>query len=183
MNWLDYILVFIFLLNLHKGFKTGFSRQVSGLVNLLLSFFAALFWCGPAKTGLQNFFKLDKIIFALAQKGEASTWLAGIILNIIAFLLVFLLVNVLLKMISRKLKFLHKVPLIGPLNALCGGVVGILKGTIIVFITITLLSLIKTGFWSSAIDASAIVSLSRHYLPLLFGLIFDLISEKLGQFS
>lgn len=183
MNWLDYILVFIFLHNLYNGFKTGFLRQISGLTSLLLSFYAALLWYGLAKTCLQNILKLDKIIFALAQNGEAPAWLSGIILNVIAFLLVFLLVNALLKMISRKLKFFNKIPLIGPLNALTGGVIGILKGMIVVFITVTLLSLIKTSFWSNAIDASAIVALSRHYLPLLSGLIFDLISEKVGQFS
>lgn len=182
MNWLDYILVFIFLLNLYNGFRSGFLRQVFGLFSLLIAFYAALFWNDSAKAYLQSFLKLEEIISVLAQKGGASTWLVEITGNVIAFLLVFLLISAVLALISRKLKLLHKIPLIGPLNAFTGGILGALKGLIIIFLIAALLSLIETDFWSKTIGASAVVSLSRYYLPLLFGLIFDFVTAKLGKF-
>ncbi len=183
MNWLDYILVFIILLNLYNGLKSGFMRQVLRLFSILIAFYVALFWSNTVKTYLQCFFKLEEVISVLVQKGGTTTWLADVLLNIIAFLLVFLLVNALLVLISRKLRFLQKIPLVGPLNALIGGALGTLKGIIIILLITALLSLIKTDFWSNTIDASAIVSLSRYYLPLLFGFIFDYLIGKLGKFA
>jgi uncharacterized membrane protein required for colicin V production len=181
MNWLDYILVFIFLLNLYNGLRHGFLRQVWGLFSLLIAFYAALAWNDAAKVYLQKYLKLGEIISVLAPKGEASTWLSGVILNIIAFLLVFMLLSAVLAFVSRKLKLLNKLPLLGPFNALTGGIFGAIRGLIIVFLIAALLSLIETDFWIKTVGASAVVSLASYYMPLLFGLIFDFVTGKLGK--
>ncbi|MGI5823059.1 MAG: CvpA family protein [Dethiobacteria bacterium] len=181
MNWLDYILVFILLLNLCKGLRHGFLHQAWGLGSLLLIFYAALNWNDTAKLFLQKYFKLESIISVLAPKGEATMWLSGIIINIIAFLLMFLLLGTIFSFVGRKLRFLNKLPLLGPLNVLTGGLLGAVRGLFIVFLIAALLSLLETDFWIKTVGASAVVSLSNYYLPLFFGFVFDFVTGRLGK--
>ncbi|NLJ55744.1 MAG: CvpA family protein [Firmicutes bacterium] len=181
MNWLDYILVFIFLLNLYKGFRHGFLRQVWGLGSLLLVFYVALCWNDAVKLFLQKYFKLDSIISVLAPKGGGTMWLNGVILNIVAFLLMFLLLGILFAFIGRKLRFLNRLPLLGPLNVLTGGMLGAVRGLFIIFLIAALLSLLETDFWIKTVGASAVVSLANYYLPLFFGLVFDFVTGRLGR--
>lgn len=181
MNWLDYILVFIFLLNLYKGFRHGFLRQVWGLGSLLVVFYAALCWNDAVKLFLQKYFKLESIIAVLAPKEGAAAWLNGIILNIAAFLLMFLLLSIILAFVGRKLRFLNKLPLLGPLNVLTGGMLGAVRGLFVVFLIAALLSLLETDFWIKTVGASAVVSLSNYYLPLFFGFVLDFVTGRLGK--
>ena len=181
MNWLDYVLVFIFLSNLYRGFRYGFLRQAWVLCSLLVAFYTALAWNDAAKAFLQKYLRLEGFIAALAPNGGAVTWLNAIILNIIAFLLVFMLLNYLLALLGRRLKFLNKLPLIGPLNILSGGILGAIRGLVIVFLIAALLSLLETDFWIRTVGASAVVSLSNYYLPLLFGIIYDFVTGRLGK--
>ena len=130
---------------------------------------------------LQAHLKLDQVISALSKDGVPAVWLIEVLLNILAFLLVFLAVALLLKVITRKLKVLNKIPIIGPLNIFLGAVLGIIKGFLVVFLIVALISLIETPFWSSTVEASVIVALSQHYMAFLFNLIFINVVDNLGQ--
>ncbi|NMB41097.1 MAG: CvpA family protein [Firmicutes bacterium] len=183
MNWLDYALVFIIILNLYNGLKHGFLRQIAGLVGFCAALYSAAFYCNVLKGHLQEYLKLEQVITALAPGGEANLWLTEIIANIVAFLIIFIIVYLVLGFLCKRMRILNKIPVVGTLNALLGGFFGALKGMLIVFLIAALLSLFKTGFWAKAVEASAVVSLSRHYIPLLFGLVFDFVVDKLGRLT
>lgn len=181
MNWLDYLLIFIFVINLFNGFKEGFIRQIVGLASFFISLYFALSWSEVVSGYLQSYLKLDQVITALYGDGVPTSWLAEVLLNIIAFIIVFSVFSFFLKIFTRKLKILNKVPVIGPLNILLGAVFGIIKGFLVIFLVVALISLIKTPFWSNTMEASAIVALSQHYMALLFNLIFSNVVDNLGE--
>jgi len=181
MNWLDYVLIFIIILNFYNGCRYGLLRQVAGLLGLFIALYAALYWSGDLKMYLQEYIKLEEVITVLSSNGEASLWLTEVILNIAAFLIIFLVLSLVFGLIAKKLSLFNKIPLVGPLNALLGGILGAFKGILLVFLIAALISLVETGFWMKAIEASAVIALSRHYMPLLFGLIFDFVVGRMGK--
>lgn len=181
MNWLDYTLIFIIVLNFYNGLRRGFLRQVAGLAGFFIVLYVALVWSATARGYLQKYLRLEDIITAFTQNGEASRWLMEILANIISFLLIFFLLSFLLGLIIDKLSIFNKIPIIGPLNILLGGILGALKGILLVFLIAALISLLETPFWIKAIEASAVVALASHYIPLFFGLFFDFIVGKLGK--
>lgn len=180
MNWLDYVLIFILVLNFYNGFRYGFVRQVVGITSLFIALYLALFWSSDIKLYLEEYLKLDEVISVIVKNGETSLWLTGVLLNAIAFFLVFLLVLFILSFFSGKLRLLNRIPILGPLNILLGGLLGAFKGVIIVFLIVALISLIPTEYWINTLDASVIVALSGHYMPLLHAFIVDYIVGKLG---
>jgi len=181
MIWLDYLFIFIFILNLFNGLKEGFIRQVVGLAGFFIALYFALSWSGAVSRYLQAYIKLDKVIIAISGEGVPTSWLAEVLLNILAFLLVFVVISLLLQIFAKKLKILNKVPLIGPLNIVLGGGLGIIKGFFVISLAVALLSLIKTPFWSNTMEASVIVALSQHYMALLYNFIFSNVVDNLGQ--
>ena len=180
MNWLDYALVFILILNFYNGLRYGLVRQIVGMASLFIALYLALFWSGEIKICLEKYFKLDGVISVLVSNGDTSLWLTGVLLNVISFLLAFALVYFLLSFFSGKLKLLNKIPIIGMINILLGGLLGALKGVIIVFIIIALISLIPTKYWINTLDASVVVAIFGHYMPLIYALIVDYIVGRLG---
>lgn len=180
MNWLDYILVFIIILNLYSGFRHGFISQVVKMASIFIAIYLAVFWSSVLKGYLVKYLKLDELISVISQNGEVSVWLTEIMLNIIAFMLLFMLIGLILKIITGRLKILNRIPVIGPINALSGGLLGAAKGILIIFLIVALLSLIETDFMIDTVDASVLVALSDHYMPLFFSLIMDFIMGRLG---
>ena len=180
MNGLDYILVFIFIVSLYKGLRQGLVQQVVGLVSFFVAFYIALTFSEYVLNIMETYLHLNIIISSLAENGDTPVWLVQIILNIIAFLLAFAVVSFVLYVITRKLKLVNKIPLIGPFNVISGGAFGMLKGILIVFLVVGLLSLIETEFWMEALESSVIVALSYHYLTAVFHFIVGCIVESLG---
>ncbi len=180
MNWLDFVLVFIFLLILFNGVRKGFMRQVVGLISFIIALYAALYWSSSMRGLMETYLKVDEVLANLTEEGTVPVWLVDVIINIIAFLLVFLVVSLLLALIARRFRFLKRLPLIGPSNAVLGGVLGAVKGLLVVFLVAAILSLIEIGMWERAVESSAVVALSRHYMALLFTYIMDLVVEHLG---
>lgn len=79
-----------------------------------------------------------------------------IFVQTIVFVVIFIIVAVALGIASKLLKFVNKIPLIGGLNALCGGLIGIVQGVIAVFvvcIAVRLITVLSGGtimFFNSA---------------------------------
>ncbi len=179
MNWLDYVLIFILILNLYNGLRYGFIRQIVGMAGLFIALYLALLWSGDIKIYLEKHLKLGEVITVLVSNGDTSFWLTGVLLNIISFLLLFALIFFILSFFSGKLKYLNRIPIIGTLNILLGGLFGAAKGIIIIFLIIALVSLISTEYWTNTLDASVVVALSGHYMPLLYTLFVNYIKGKL----
>ncbi len=180
MNWLDFVLLLIFVIALYNGFRKGLVSQVVSLTSFFIALYLALNFSEEVREILGQYLYLDRIVSTIAEDPEASLWLVETILNIISFLVAFLLISLVLAFITGKLKLVNKIPLVGPVNALLGLTVGALKGILFVFLLVALLSLIRTEYWLATMESSAIVALSEHYMSLLFVLMMDYVAESLS---
>lgn len=100
-----------------------------------------------------------------------GSFLAKLLINIVAFLCVFLLVTIILRAIIFALDVVSELPVFGFLDRIAGGAVGILCALVIVwilFIIITLLYVasIGTDFYEM-IQASKIMSILYEYNPIM----------------
>lgn len=179
MNWLDYILVFFLIYYMFNGFKQGLVKQVVGLAGFFIAFYCALRWNGVLRSYMDRYLKLDEIFVFLGQESAASLWLLNIIINIIAFLIIMFFISLILAVIIQRLNVVNRLPVIGPLNALGGVVTGTIKGLLVLFLAISILSLLQTDFWKNTLQSSAIVDLSRYYMGILFHFIGDMVSHNL----
>ncbi|MEW5920602.1 MAG: CvpA family protein [Bacillota bacterium] len=181
MNWLDYILVFILIYNLYNGFRQGLLKQVVGLAGFFIAFYCSLRWNGVLRFYLDRYLKLDEVFVFLGEESAASLWLLDVIINIISFLMIMLFISLVLSLILQRLRLVNKVPLIGPLNALGGAAIGTIKGLLVVFLTVSILSLLQTEFWQNTMQSSAVVDLSRYYMGMLFHFIGGLVVDNLTK--
>jgi len=180
MNWLDYVFIFILILNLYNGYKDGFVRQIAALISFFVALYLALGWSRDLSRFLQDFLQVDRLIVPFFSDGMASRWLVEVIFNVIVFVLVFLAISLILKVVVGRLKVLNKVPIIGSINVILGAAFGVLKGLFIIFLMISILSLIELPFWDEAVDVSVIAALSQHYMILLYNIIYNHVVENLG---
>ncbi|HHU76462.1 MAG TPA: CvpA family protein [Firmicutes bacterium] len=181
MNWLDYLLIFIFILNLYNGYREGFIRQTVGLASFFVALYFSTSWSAALGGYLQDRFNLDQIIATLSKDEFMAAWLGEMLLNILAFLLVFLIVIFILKTITRRLKIFNRIPVVGPLNVFLGTILGIIKGFLVIFLAVSLISLVKISFLGSAVETSVIAALSQHYMAFLYDFIFHYLVDNLGQ--
>lgn len=179
MNWLDFILTFILVYYLHRGLRQGLVKQVVGLAGFFIAFYFSLRWTGTLRAYLDRFLKLDEVFVFLGQESEASLWLVDVMINIIAFLMLMLVFSMVLTLLVQRLRIINKIPLVGPLNAITGAVIGAIKGILVVFIAVSVISLLKVDFWQDSVQASAVVDLSRHYMGLLFHFIAGMVIDNL----
>ncbi len=180
MNWLDYLLILLFIYYLYRGSRLGLLKQVIGLVIFFVAFYVALALNEQIYNLMETYLHVDEIISSLAENGDTPVWLVHVILKIIAFLLVFALVTYLLSFLTGRLKVIKRIPVVGLLNILAGGLLGAIKGALIVFMSVGLLSLLKTDFWVRSLEASAVVALSHHYMAVVFQFIINSIIDSLG---
>lgn len=90
------------------------------------------------------------------------------VLTSIFFLLLFAVLCALLQKLAKVLAKAFKLPIIGTVNTVLGGVFGALKGGVLVFIAAALLLLLAPrigGTFGEAVDGSQIVRLLESYIP------------------
>lgn len=179
MNWLDYVLIFVLIYYLYNGFRQGLVKQVVGLAGFFIAFYCSLRWSGALRSYLDRVLKLDEVFVFLSQESEASLWLVDVIINIVTFLMLMLIISLILSVLIQRLRIINKIPLVGPLNAISGAAIGTLKGLLIIFVFVSVISLLETQLWQDVIQASAVVDLSRHYMGLLFHFIAGLVVDNL----
>lgn len=81
----------------------------------------------------------------LSQVGDYVTQtIVGAVLNVICFILCFLVCFLLLHLVLGFLKAIFSFPVLKQLNSLAGGVFGLLRGALLVFIAFALMPLIQT---------------------------------------
>ena len=101
---------------------------------------------GPLNALLQS--NLQRQVFqsaGLSQVGDyVSQTILGAVLHVICFILCFLLCFLALHLVLGFLKAVFKFPVLKQLNAMAGGVFGLLRGALLCFIAFALLPLIQT---------------------------------------
>lgn len=123
------------------GFKRGFTRELVSLVGLVLITILAFIFKNPVSVFLYKnlpFFKFDYII-------KGASVLNILLYEIIAFLIVFSILLIILKVLILATNIFEKILkmtiILGIPSKILGGIVGIIKSYIIVFIVLYILAL------------------------------------------
>lgn len=88
----------------------------------------------------------------LDRAAEATgEYLAGIILNVICFIILFVLVNLLFKVAAHFLSLVAELPLLHGANQVCGAVVGFLEGVFYLWIFMIAIAFTPTAQFSLAV--------------------------------
>lgn len=176
MNWVDFAIILILVLNIIKCFSMGFIKSVFSLIGFILSIYltkvyypvihgyiinSPRLYAGIKKV-LESIIKVlfssktkydDTFLPNLLSKGIINV-LIGIICVIITYMLVRLLIGLIIKFIS----FIFKAPVLNGLNKIGGFIFGIIKGMFIIYIIFALLTpilfLFPEGFIAKGVAGS-----------------------------
>ncbi|MGE4518501.1 MAG: CvpA family protein [Desulfobacteraceae bacterium] len=122
MNGLDIAILCILGFTLIRGIMTGLVQSVSGVIGAVAGFYAAYFYY-PTLAGF-----LEK-------------WVEpGSVLNIASFFVIFCAVVIVVTILGRVLKWILKIVFLGWVDRLGGGVLGFIKGGIIVSVLVIALT-------------------------------------------
>ena len=117
--WPDIVIGAVLVLMVFKGFARGFVKEIGGFVALAALLVAPRFYNGSADATIDHYTKL----------GMAGSHLVGMLLTgLFAYAVV--------AVVASALNRIAKLPLLGIGNALAGGLVGFVKGAILVWLAI-----------------------------------------------
>jgi len=166
------IIVFLFvLLFVWLGYKAGFIKTLFGMCSYFISIILGFMLYPIVSGGLKNSFIYDSVLkFSEKQininfKGntlfndilmkvgaEAANATAELLINIISFVLVIIVCKILISLISKSLSFISKVPVISFLNRILGGVLGGLKGILLLYILFLVINFLPTNITEKTIN-------------------------------
>lgn len=122
MNGLDIAILCILGFTFIRGIMTGLMQSVSGFVGALAGFYA----------GFMYYPLFGEVL---------SQWFGpGALINIISFFIIFCSVLLIISLLGRLLKWIMKIAFLGWVDRLGGGLLGILKGGVIVTVIVIALT-------------------------------------------
>lgn len=128
---LDIVLCLIALGFVIAGFKEGFVRTLVELIGFIFAIVASIVFA--------DYF--TKIISDIIEKIKPVTTLGGISIKLISMLIIFILLQLLVQMASRALDTVFRLPGLNIINSLVGGIFGLIKGALVVFLICAVLQI------------------------------------------
>lgn len=128
----DLILIAIAVLAVVFAAKKGFASSLLETASVLIAGIASYKFCVPVSS-----FFCDTFLTGIANS------IATVIARVIVFVILFIIFSIVLKLASKLLSsLLDKIPLVGTANSLLGGVLGLIKAIIIIYVICTVSYLI-----------------------------------------
>ncbi len=172
MNWLDFLLLALLILNLVSGYRQGLVRQLIGLIGFVAAIAVAVYGNGPLGEVIAGYIDpahlmpLQEVSNSLGF-GITADLAVNLAARVIAFLVLLVLTRILLGLLARTFTVINRLPVVGAVNRLAGLVLGLARGLIIVLLLVGLFSLLPVSFVSEAVAGSAFISITERYLPAL----------------
>jgi membrane protein required for colicin V production len=123
MNLLDIAILIIVVLTTIRGFSRGIIQEASTILGLIASFFLASFYYKDLAFWLDRFIPNHKIL-----------------LNFFCFIIIFILCIFLFNFLAIITRGAIRLALLGWLDRTLGSLFGLIKGAIIIFILVTILT-------------------------------------------
>ncbi len=169
MNWFDILLLLIFFFHLVSGFSRGLVKQLFDLVGffivIILSFWGSHHFGGILASYIkpEDLVPHHELIKSLGLEVSLER-VPQLIAGVVSFLILFVLLGLLFRLLSGGFRWVNKIPVIGFINRISGGVLGALIGIAFVYIIIAGVKLIPLQFFMDALENSAVVIIANHYL-------------------
>jgi membrane protein required for colicin V production len=159
MNLLDISIFIVIALSTIRGFFRGFIQEASTILGLIASFFLASYYYNNLTLWLARFFPHHRLL-----------------LTVFCFLLLFFLCLYVFHLVALMIRKAIRLVFLGWLDRVLGGLFGLIKGTIIIFVLVTVLMLFYP-------KSSPIIK-DSHYFPSILTFtekLMFLIPEKIKE--
>ncbi|MGC1403384.1 MAG: CvpA family protein [Thermodesulfobacteriota bacterium] len=143
MNFLDIGILIIIALTTIRGFFKGLIKEAAGLLGIIFSFYLA------------SYYYKD-----LALKAARLLSDHHLLLEIFCFILIFLVSLLICHFLAMMARGAIRIVLLGWLDRILGGIFGLIKGAVIIFFLVTILTVFHP-------KSSALVKDSRFFPPIL----------------
>ena len=167
MNWLDFLVVAVVVLNTYYGWQRGLISQAFDLAGWLVGVIAAL--------------KYDDIIIAYAHEVTKFDLLTNIPRPIM-LIGIFLVVRISFLLVGRVLHSVLHIPGLGICDTAGGAAFGLVKGSIQVMALFILMGIIRPQFYETALDTSVYSYKIDEYSAVLLECV-DANKEKINDFK
>jgi membrane protein required for colicin V production len=128
---LDIVLCIVIFCFTFSGLKIGLVRSLVELVGSILSVIGAVL--------LANYF--TSFVFQVIWNKQPSGALDNAVARVLATVILFALLQIVVHFLANALDALFRIPVLHQINALLGGVLGLLKGVVVVFLLCAALQL------------------------------------------
>ncbi len=162
MNYIDYIILVVVLFFAVKGLLRGFFHEVLGLVGILVG-----------------------LVLATKYMSDLSVWMAKLIdlpsiaVLLLAFLFIFFGVIILSQLLANVLEKLSKFSMLGWLEKIAGGIIGFVKGGLIISLLLLFITVIPFGKQLiPGLDGSRFYEPARNFAPRFFNLMVKIFPDS-----
>jgi len=182
LNWFDIIVLILLVLYAWSGVVQGLLKQVVGLLGFFIALVLALYGSRVLADTLEPYLPLESLEptqEVLDFMGADFDVEAGALMvaSIFCFIFLFIILQIGFRFLSRGLKMVNRIPILGKLNALGGGGLGLLKGLIFVFILVSVLSLVSVEVIENALTGSEVATVIQTRVSGLFNYLLNLFTN------
>ncbi len=178
MNWFDLVLLALLLFYALNGMVQGLVKQIVGFLGFFLALLLALFgsrflagMIGPY-IPIEDLVSAQEVLEIFGAELDLEA-VALMVVSVFSFVLLFVVLQIVFRMLVGTLGWVNSIPVIGKINALGGGVLGLLKGMLFVFILATVLSLVPVEVVQAAVGGSEVAGFLEAQMSGLFQLLQD----------
>ncbi|MED0737190.1 CvpA family protein [Aneurinibacillus thermoaerophilus] len=181
MNILDIVLIVVLLFSGWRGYRQGLVGQLVRIVSMIASFLVAFLCYRPVAVRLAEWFP-----FAKAEVNGTFSEVAGFpfiqqaIYNVAAFVLLALATGLAVRFVGGFLDSAAQLPGLSVVNNLAGGVIGLVKNGLILFVLLIVASLLPVEAVQETINGSLLASYATSYSSDLFQWIKEMIQSPLS---
>lgn len=168
MNWLDFGLGVIILLHFVNGFGSGMIKILFDLAIFLVVFVLSLVGSRVLSASIARYIDQESLVehYELMQGLGVEVALEDapqLIAGLVIFIVLFIIFSLVFRLFSRGFSWINRIPVIGLVNRLGGGVMGAAIGAAFAYIIIVALSLISLEFFISALENSQLAGYAEQY--------------------
>jgi uncharacterized membrane protein required for colicin V production len=159
VNILDVILIVLLLISIWRGYRQGLVGQLVRVVSLALSFVVAFLYYRQVAAKLAEWVPLAKVD-ANSSLGQVVgfPFVQQVLYNIAAFALLSLAVGLTVRFIGGFLNGAAQLPVLSLVNQLAGGAIAFVKSGLILFLILTVATLLPIPAVQQTLNESLLAS-------------------------
>lgn len=198
MNWIDYLIIFIIIINIIRSTNIGLVRSIFSFIRFLASIYLAKLYYPVISEYIMNtpvlyniFKKLFEGISKLLFYGKikenqnllydmVSDSLIKMGITIFSIIIIYTIIRWLLGYLERAISFLFKAPILKQLNIVGGFLFGLIRGMVIVYLIFAIFIFIQSIYPGGTISKALEGSLFSGYFKNN-NLIIDFFNIKQSQ--
>lgn len=166
LNWIDWAIIVILILNMFLGLKRGFIIQILDILGILVGLY-----------------------LGFSYYEEAGNWLYGaipiqippFIWNIIGFVLLFVLGKLIFVIIGGLLGKVDKLPGVSWVNSFTGAVFWLIKGVILICVLLLLLDAFQVTPFKEPMQNSKLIPTFEGYTAVIYSAVAKIMPEDIPR--